>query len=432
MPFAFAFSDFDSLSGVDRRFTTENFQEVFAETFHKNEILSESPIVDEVKLQPLDSWRYYRSFASGVNYDTNASATVRDPKPEVVYSYSPVVGMSHRTQYTYLKMFYNLSYADYVHNDKSSRFNNSHTTDLRYNFNHLKVNITNSFKPDSSFVQGERTDLKTTDGKNVLTYANGTNINVEYKHSSKTSLTYSYENSLFYFPKTDNVDADNSLQSSMTHTFSPKLTYRIKPKTSIFLEHKYGILDFYKGGLGTHENVVNAGVSGKIFSNIGISVAAGYNYLEFMKSNAPAIGGFNYSVGVSKKILPKVRATLSTTRMTNREYDTILYETNKFVKNFYGMNLSWRVSPKVNVDAEASAGYTDREGFITRADLDNPTNRYRRPREDQLYKLGLRLTWDPRPYFSLMLGYEYVNANSSFKDFEYYSHKFATSFSYKF
>lgn len=434
-PNAIAFKDMDTLSGVDRTFTTRDPYDTFGETFHKNEILFEKPVVDEVAKQDMDTWRYYKSFRSGAYHDDNYSATPRDPKGETIYTNAVNTGMSHRTQYTYIKMFYDLSYADYVQNDKANRFSNTQTTDMRFNFNRFKVAINNTFKPDTAFVQGERTELKTTNGKQVITYADSASIALDYKYSPKTTMSFKYGDTVFYFPKTNNIATDNSASSSMIHEFSPKLSYQLTPKTSVFVSHIYSIFDYFKAkdSIGYHQNQLNVGVNGKLFSDVGISLSVGYSYQEFSKSVSPVVKGMVYQAGLSKKILPKVRATVSSTREINNSFDSAVLGANNLISDFYGLNLNWQVLPRVSVDGEASVGYTAREGYvITLADMDNPTNFYTRSREDQLYKWGLRINWTPRANFGLSLAYEFINKNSSFKNNEYYSNQLLGSLNYIF
>ena len=430
---AFAMRDIDSLSGADQRFTVENSQEVFSENFHQKELLAGTAIVDEATKQPLGSWKFYRQIKAGVLHDDNYSATYRDPKPETIYTYTPTVGMSHRSEYTYMKMFYNLSYSDYVQNQKLSRFNQDQYTSLRFKFNRLTVSFENTFKPDSAFVQGEKTELHTTDGKHVITYFNTAQLKTEYKFSPKTDLSFLYSNDVFYFPKTNITATDNSSQSTMTHKFIPKIAYRLTPKTSVFVDYKYTVVNYFKGGdFGSHENAADIGVEGRIFSGLGVNLSMGYNYLDYLDVHSPALKGLTFQFGVSKKILPKVQATLSATREVGQDLGSSGFESSQFDKDFYGLNLTWKASSHITVDAEGSVGYTSHDGMITLPDLDNPRLTFTRPREDQIYKWGIKLLWNPKPFFDLLLAYEYVNQNSSFKDFEYYAHRLAGYLSYKF
>ncbi len=428
-----AFQDMDKYRGADQSFTTEYNQETFAENFHKQELLAEQPPVDEVEKQPLDLWRYYRTFSSGIFHSSNFSATYRDPKPETIFTYGYTGGMSHRTQYTFIKMFYGLSYADYVQNDKSSRFSNNLATSLQFKFNRLKINITNQFRPDTAFVQGERTDLKTTQGKNVLIYSNAFNVVADYKYSPKTTLSYTYTNSLSYFPRTTDVTTDNSGQSTMTHTFSPKVSYQLTPKTSIFLDHSFIVERYLSGDVyGTHAYNADIGVNSRLFTGIGLSLSVGYFYDQFLKTNNPPVKGLGFSAGISKKISPKVQGTLTASHQITRDYDSSLFKSSSLYKDSYSLNLTWKALRHVTVEAEGTAVYTARDGYITMPDLDNPANLYTRPREDQLYKFGLRLNWLPKDFFNFVLAYEFTNQNASFKNFEYYSQEITGYFDYAF
>ena len=425
--------DINALSGADQTFTIEHRYESFAENFHRSEILAESPLVDETKKQPLDSWRYTRDFKVNAFHSDNHSTSLHDPKPETVFTYSPAVGLSHRRQNVFISMFYNLSYADFVQNQKSSRLNKSQKTELRFNFNRLTVTLNNLFKPDSAFVQGERTELRTTDGKHVITYFNSMQLNALYKVSPKTEFSFLYGDELFYFPNTKNINTNNQSQSTLTQTFSPKLSYRLTPKTKVFADYTFGIVNYFKGGtFGSRENSAHVGVGGKIFSDVGVNLSAGYSYVEYLKSVSPALKGFNFNLGVSKKIFPKVRASLSTTHEIGQNFDSALFESNALNKDFYGLILSWRAAPQITVDAEGTVGLSSRQGLITLTDPDNPTMTFTRPREEDTYRWGLRLRWAPRPFFDLLLAYEYINRNSSFKDFEYDAHQLAGSLNYKF
>ncbi|OIO38487.1 MAG: hypothetical protein COT00_00515 [Candidatus Omnitrophica bacterium CG07_land_8_20_14_0_80_50_8] len=442
-----AFQDMDALSGANQQFTTTYTQERFGETFHQNEIRLEKPVVDEVKAQTLDTWRYFRPTAKvGWQHDDNYAAVPRDPKGEAIHTYASGTGMSHRTERTFIKMFYDLSYARYVQHTKSSSFYHSMGTQLRFDFNRLKVTVNDSFRPDTAFVQGERTELHTTDGTHVTTYANSMDLTLDYRHSPKTTASFTYNNGLFYFPQTNNMLTSNNSQSSMTHAFSPKFSYQLTPKTSVYISHSYTVLDYFLDGPpGTYQNAETVGMSGKIFTDIGVNLSAGYSTTEHLDKITPAVKGLNFAAGFSKKILPKVRGTLSATHSTSGGsgtsqssgvaggYDSALFQTNPLsTSDFYGLNLNWQVTPHISVDGEATAGYTSQSGYTTLPDMDNPTNLYTRSQEDQIYRWGLRLGWTPRRFFNLTLAYEFTNHNASFKDFEYYANRFSGYLDYKF
>ena len=438
---------FDSLGGLDQSFVQGYTERKSAENFHYNQVYgaieAEKKAEEDKKYE--DRWRYVRQFSAVTTYDDNFSKKFRDPKGEMVTNYSPTVGMIRRGKGSFLEMFYAMSYVHYVQNETSSGFTGySQTTNLGYDFNRLKINISNSFSPNTSVARGQRTELRADDAANdsVVTYADGLSMNLDYQFSEKTQLAFKYGIALLYFPSkkkdassavSTTLKTDNNNSSTLTSSYGTSISYRLTPKIGVSTSYNYQTVDFYRGGTnGSQNHNINVGVSGKISPKTSADISVGFSRREYQDPQTIPSDGFVWQIGISRPITPKITGSLSTSQNISENFDTSLGQSLMQTSNAYSLALTWKASARMSVENNFSYVITERQGFITQVDPDNPTLTFTREQGNQNFSWDITWNWSPKDYCSFLLGYEYVNANASFKASEFDDHKFLGSASVSF
>lgn len=417
----------DSMTGEEQPFTAGYSEKSFAQSFHSSSTYK----IEKLRL-PKNAWVFRKDFAFSALYDSNISATRQTPKDDMIYGYSPTFTLSRRLKYINLQILYNLSYSDHVENHKSDHTNHTQLTSINFKRNRWTINFTNSFKPDTAFATGEKTELDTTNSGRVISYADGLVTSISYDFSKKTKLSFDYNLGVFYFPEKDNSSSAPG-QSTATHKFTPKLSYAITPRLGIYTSYEHEKVDYYLGG--AHSSKANSGhigITGKLTEKVSANADFGYRKREYTNSETLSNDGLVIQAGINRKITNKISGTLSMTHDVGENFDAIqsqkLYETT----DFYGLNLSYLFSPKLHFDFSGNYGIISKEGPITLTDIENPTLTFTREQEDIFIDWSGTLSWSPRPYTSFLLGYKAFKKNSSFKNFEFDDKKVVASGNIKF
>ncbi len=447
---AFAFTSIDSFSGVDQSFTDGFSFRSTAEKGHDNFAFREererSQKEEKSAKDYKDSereWRFHKLFQTGVLFDSNPESSQHDPDGDLVYGYNSSLGMSRRSENVFFSLFTNNSYSDYVENQKNSRYSNSENMQYNLNFKRLKINISDSFKPDTALAVGERTELlpggeassaSDLSKRKVYTYSNSLNIDSSYTLSPKTSLTYNHIYSYYYFPVAGNSETTNSF-SSKTNTFRPGVTYKIRPKVNVFANYALEMIDYFeaKGDtLHPQTHTFSTGLDWKMNPKTGLGFSVSYLLRDYLTDHIKNIDGLVLTWSVSRQITQKIFATASFSKDVQQSLDQSMNSSLQEDKYFYGLNLTWKITQKMFLSGQVSAQLNSREGFVTLRDVDNETLTFTRPMEDQSYRWGLGFNWNLKKDLIITLLYEFLNHNSSFKNFEYEDHRALAAVNFKF
>lgn len=425
----------DTASAINPSFTAGYTQKSFAESFHRE---ADAPLELE---RELDAWKIYKGFNFSSTYDTNIFLTRKSHNADLIFNYTPTIGLARKTEIGTLGLAYDLSYVDYTDNDDLDRFNHSINTiaglNLDRNGKKLKIGFSNNFKPDTAYQVGERTEFHAAESDRVITYSDNAALRASYELSPKTTFSLDQGLNIYYFPDEDNKASVNSL-STRTYTVTPGVSYKITPKVSLGGYYSYEYTDYYerKGRFDSSANVVGGTVSGQINPKTNVSLGLDYRVHDYQDTLINGSDSIEWKAAVSRKLTEKLQATLWASRSLGENLD---YQQNSSVyetQDFLGTNLTWHVMPKITLDSSASVGYTHRDGIVGLADPENGTSLA--PKidffsvENQFYETSLGLNWSPRPFLSLFAGYRYFSKDSTFKQFRYDDHKTVASVRLKF
>lgn len=427
---ALALEVIDAASGEDQAFTAGYAGRALAEQYHRKQAYA----VQELLERP-DRWKWERTAKTSVAYDANVFSRRRDPKDDLIYTYALPMKWTRQRKSGYVQLFYDISYVQYVENEKLSRSNHAIGTQISYNIDKLTITLNESFKPSSAVSVGERTELRTVESSRVTTLSNKFSLVTDYDVSSKTRLSWDYYHVLFYLPSSQN-GTTLSNYSSQTHTFGPRFNYQWRPRVAVQGKARWTVIDYYLETGAPFDSVTSSaggGVTLKMTDKTDLLVSADLVQREYEQFEIEPVEGYQLQVSMNRKFTPKILGSLTYLRDNTVEtLDRALYSSFCQTNQQAGINLSWFLTPKITIEGSASAGLTENEGFITRADPDNPTALYTRAKEDDYYQYSLSLRWEPRPAFSLLVAYYYFKKNSTFQDFEYDNQRLVSAVEYEF
>lgn len=427
---ALAAAQADDFGGaLDQSFSAGYSQRSFAEGFHVG--MYEDSTEQAPEIESWDTWQFYKGFNFSTVYDSNIFSARNNQKDDVIFSYVPTIGLGKKGRNDFIDIFYDLSYIEYIENSKLNRFNHSITTRLGYKLPKLSFHVSNNFKPDTAYAVGERTELKLPETSHVITYSDDLRAKISYELSPKTNVYYKHQYTLYYFPTASNSASVNSF-STQKNVFAPGISYEINPKLRTHGEYSFEIVDFFEGGaFDSESHVLMAGVVAVIAPTVTMNLDGGYRWRHYSSAPITDGEGFEFKAALSKMLSKRVSASLWLTRNIQEDFNLLPQSPTEIV-DYYGSNFTWDIYQRVQIKGGVSAGFTTREESISRADVENSKLIFNRNLEDEFYQGDISLTWNPRPFLSILVGYAYFNKNSTFKDFEYDDHKGVLSVKLKF
>ena len=424
-----AIKQIDYGRGANQAFTAGYSSRIFADQFHDQTTYEAAETYRDAyesyeRIKKLSEWKWIRGLGFSTTYDSNVFASRQDPLNDTLFSYNPLIGVSRNEKFLSFLVLYQPAYIQYQKNVQLSRWNHEMTTDVGLHLQRLKrlkVKVKNSFKPDTTYEVGERGELKSPGSSQVTTYSDNGEIKAIYDVSSKTQLLLTYNASLYYFPAKSN-SGSSSIQSfsSLTQSWTPSVSYRILPKTSVHADYLYQTSEYLKGGrFGSQNSMITVGIAGPMSGKTAYTVDVGFSERTYDDATIPTANGLNLKTAISRKFTPKISGTLAYTRDINEDFDQTQSQSFQRSTDFYSVNATWLFRPRVRVDGQASIVVNSKEGFITLADTENPKLLFTREEEDVIYQYGVDVIWKPSKAWSVSVSYRYFNKNSSFKTFEY-------------
>jgi len=418
-------------SDLDESFSAGYSQKSFAQSFHSTAF--DEP-VEETNKESWETWRFFKGFNFSTTYDSNIFLSRINQKDDESLIYTPTIGFARKGRYDYFQTFYDLSYVEYIENGKLSRFNHSIISQFGYYFPKLKIGVYNTFRPDTAYSIGERTELRSAEASRVIAYSDNALGKIDYELTSKVRLLYKQRYILFYFPTSSNNSIINKF-SSQTHIFNPRISYRMAPKTDIYADYEFDTADFFEGGVySSKSHVASVGITNQILPKTSVTLELGYRWRDYNNNDAAQDeGAYQFKAAASQQLTHKTSITLWATRDFEEDLDNITstLSANRVVY-YYGANLTWQISRHVDFQSGMSIGYATKDGYLMQTDPDNSSLSFTRRLNNDFYESNVSLNWNPRPFVSATVGYKYFKKDSSFKNFDYDDHKVITSLKFKF
>lgn len=373
----------------------------------------------ETKKKGKDAWVFHKIFKSTLTYDNNLLNTRIDPDGDLVVNVAGSVGFSRQTKGSYFETFYDLSHVHYVESEKLNAVYHVHRIRFQKNIEKLMLSFENALKPSSSVSVGDRRELDQPESESVTAVADNYAMTAQYTFSPKTSFAFAYNYDYNYLPVVSNTERVSGF-STQTHTFTPRFTYQWTPKTSLFLTASHAVADYFQSGTFSSEaDYYGSGFFYKATAKTTIKFDAGYRFREYEDVRYGDTEGYIFKLQVNRRLTPKLSLSFTASTDTSLEDLDVANSTSLLQQSdFLGLNVSFEMTPFVSIDAGTGAGFNIRDGFVSQIDPENSTLSFSREIEHQIYDWHVGLNWRPK-WGKLGLAYNYVNKNSSFKNFEF-------------
>lgn len=424
---ASAYAGAETSGGRDRSFVTGYSQRLFADTYHREEVYG--PAVEGP--EGADAWKWQRDFVFSTDYESNLFNDANDVRHDLIYTYAPRVGVIRRERNGFLQLFYRMMYQDYVVYEKESFASHEQTTTVGYKIGRMTMNASNRFVPSRRYAVGDRGELATPGRSYVSAMSNSAVLDTKFEISPKTRISFIAAHDVLEIPRSSNSASATSF-GHQQYTLTPGLYYQLFPKTTLNTEYRYSIVDTNKSNFDAATHLVSVGLKGRLTAKTNISLSTGLQRRVFEDNAIPDADGFVLRLGLSTRLSPKVTLTLSTVHDIEDNFDSGDRESLQSELDTYAFNLTWRATSHTSLDLRGSVTFNEDDKFVTLLDRENDTLTHTRKREDITYSWGISWRWRPRDWVSVLLGYDYLNRNSSFKNFEYEDHHVTGSVAAKF
>ena len=377
-----------------------------------------------------DLWQYRRTFEIGTLYNTNAKGLSHDPTGDLIYTFAPTVGMSRKSEHTVVDLTYGLTHVRNAQDEEASVVSHQLTTEVGYLLDGLRLTFSDDFSPRSVLARGERTELAVDNASqdSVFAFSNAFKIQLAYPLTKKTEASFVYSNIATVFPSRTASISANKAQSDMVHVYNPRITYKVTPKFSVFGDYKREIRDFFEGNASdSRAHTIQTGFAMPALFKTKLTASGGYFIRDYRSPGTRSSIGCVYTIGIAKPLTRKIAVSLFSSQEIGENLDLRTSPSPKTVTTLFGYNLSYFINQHLSLQNNATAGFLEKTGSITKTDPENPTRTLTRPNVSDTYVWGLGLAWNPRPFFSAFAGYDYVNQKAPFNSSETKTHRFAVS-----
>jgi hypothetical protein len=230
------------------------------------------------------------------------------------------------------------------------------------------------------------------------------NLIITYDPTDKFRFRVDYSNFLV------NYEASrNDFRDRIDNTVSAYLFYRLKSKTSLFIEYEFFEIDYDKDILSnSKEHHYFSGLQWDITAKSKGSMKAGYGIKNFDNTSEES-NDFILEAHIDHRFTPKTSLMIKISRRTN---ETNIETTDFIISNTVEAEYIQRFTAKItgNIDIQY---INDRyKGDLTFAGET-------KERRDDYFRSGFALQYEFREWFKMDLGYIYSKRNSNFADFDY-------------
>jgi polysaccharide biosynthesis protein VpsM len=231
------------------------------------------------------------------------------------------------------------------------------------------------------------------------------NLTLSYDISSRLKIRADYSNFLV-----DYTARRNDFRDRSDNAVSGYLYYRIRPKTSLFVE--YELVDIaYRTSetLNSKEHHWFGGIQWNITAKSTGSVKAGYGVKDFTDPALKSAADFVMEAQIDYQFTPKTNIILNATRRTN---ETNVAETDFVLSDSVSLQYLQKLTGKITGDVKLSYTHDDYRGKIT---LSGVTGKLK----DNYYMGTIALRYKFKEWLQTDLGYIFQKRDSSFPDFNY-------------
>ena len=284
----------------------------------------------------------------------------------------------------------------------------SHTlhADLTYKGNKISGGILDTF---NKTFETRGLSVATKPGEIDRYYSNLFGATTSIDVGNRLRLSFDYSNFLVHFS-----DPGNSFRDRTDNTYSGYLFYKLRPKTSAFLE--YTLVDISYSGdssLDSTEHHFMAGVQWDITAKSRGRLKAGYDKKDFSNSSS-STGTFIAEAQINHQFTPKTVLTLTGFRKTDEtNVETYLYTVTDQVE----VGLQHILTSKITGLVDFSYANERYKGSVTgvenTADIRN-----------NIYQATVGLQYEFQSWLRSSMGYIYTRRDSNVPDYNFSSNTY--------
>ncbi|MBI9089259.1 MAG: outer membrane beta-barrel protein [Desulfobacterium sp.] len=271
---------------------------------------------------------------------------------------------------------------------------------FQYNFNMgLSIDVVDQFNRRSEVNDNGISERLDEYQDNLL------NFIMAYDPSEKIRFRVDYSN---YDLEYD--DSVNDYRNRNDNSFSAYVFYRIKPKTSVFVEYEFADISFdTNSDSDSVENRYYTGLEWAITAKTKGRVKAGYIKKDFDKEGMDDQDGFSYEIQAQHNFTPKRALQVNGFRRFN---ESTMITSATYLST--GLSAAWLQRFAEKWSGTLNVSYTNEEykGNIT-------FNGVTGERDDDLFSIAPAVRYEFRDWMLFDLGYIFAQRDSNFAPFDY-------------
>lgn len=283
-------------------------------------------------------------------------------------------------------------YAD--HSDHN-HFNHNAQAMFQYNFNNgLSFDIIDIFNDREDISGDGRTDTLYRYQSNLVDFL------TTYDPSEKLTLRFGYSN--FYLDYDEDI---NRYRDRMDNAFDFYAFYKIKPKTSVFAQYTHAFIDYdASDDYNNEESRYYLGINWEMTAKSTGRFKVGYMEKEFDNSDVQDEDGFSFELQAQHNFSAKRAIQFNGFRRFN-ESDVA------GASSFYSTGVDIGLMQKFTEKTSATLNLTYEQHEYNGLD-----------RDDDYFRIGPAVRWEPREWIFLDLGYYWTDLDSNIQFYDFTSH----------
>jgi hypothetical protein len=241
-------------------------------------------------------------------------------------------------------------------------------------------------------------------------HANLFGVALTYDISPKVGTRIDYANF-----RVDYISSRNDFRDRTDNAVSGSIYYRVKPKTTTFLQYRFIDINYDEDIVSdSEEHLFYGGLMWDITEKSEGRVYAGYGVKEFSESDAGTVDNFIIGAGINHRFTPKTTVQIDASRgFSETNISSSDYVISHNLRIDYIQRLSARTSGSLLF---AYSNYQYERDLTFGGEI--------KEREDNLYRFGIAFRYTFRKWLYGDTGYYYTVRDSNFSGFDYRSNTF--------
>ncbi|MCL5023985.1 MAG: outer membrane beta-barrel protein [Nitrospirae bacterium] len=197
--------------------------------------------------------------------------------------------------------------------------------------------------------------------------------------------------------------ARNDFRNRMDNSVAGYLYYRLRPKTSAFIEYEFVLIDYRTDNeLNSKEHHIMAGLTWDVTGKTKGTVKGGYGIKNFADPTLSGYKGFIMELVIDHNFTPRHSLKLKGIRSTQ---ETNVIGSDFFVTTGFSAEYSHRLTGKITAKALVAYGRDSFSGVSSR--------------RDNTWEISPWLYYQVRKWLRAELGYSYTTRSSNVEEFSY-------------